>query len=146
MRQYVQLIGRGLIGVDAKTGKFLWGYNRVANNVANIPTALVDGDYVFASTGYGTGAALLQLAKEGAGVAAKEIYFLPGNTFQNHHGGMILHQGHVYAGSGHNKGLPIAIDFEAAKSPGAPSATKATAPPPSPSPTAGSTSATRAAR
>lgn len=115
VRQYVQLIGRGLIGVDAKTGKFLWGYNKVANNVANIPTALVDGDYVFASTGYGTGAALLQLAKQGAGVVAKEIYFLPGNTFQNHHGGMILHQGHVYAGSGQNKGLPIAIDFKSGK-------------------------------
>ncbi len=38
VRQYVQLIGRGLIGADAKTGKFLWGYNKVANNVANIPT------------------------------------------------------------------------------------------------------------
>lgn len=115
VRQYVQLIGRGLIGVEAKTGKFLWGYNRVANDIANIPTALVDGDFVFASTGYGTGAALLELVKEGAGVKAREVYFLEGNTFQNHHGGMILHQGHVYAGSGHNKGLPVAVELKSGK-------------------------------
>ena len=115
VRQYVQLLGRGLVGVDAKTGRFLWGYNRVANNVANIPTALVDGDYVFASTSYGAGAVLLKLVKEGPGVAAKEVYFLPGDVFQNHHGGMILHQGYVYAGSGLNKGLPMAIELATGK-------------------------------
>lgn len=115
VRQYVQLIGRGVIGVDAKTGKLLWSYTKVANNVANIPTVLVDGDHVFASTGYGAGAALLQIVKEGAGLAAREVYFLAGNVFQNHHGGMILHQGHVYAGSGHNKGFPVALDLKTGK-------------------------------
>jgi glucose dehydrogenase len=36
VRQYVQMLGRGVIGVDAETGRFLWGYNRIANGVANI--------------------------------------------------------------------------------------------------------------
>jgi len=115
VRQYVQLLGRGLIGVDAKTGRFLWGYNKVANNVANIPTPLTFGNYVFASTSYSTGAALLELVKQGNGVAAKEIYFLPHTTFQNHHGGMVLQEGYVYAGSGHNKGLPMAIEMASGK-------------------------------
>ena len=57
VRQYVQLMGRGLIGVRAEDGKFLWGYDRVANKTANIPTPIVKGDYVFASTGYQTGSA-----------------------------------------------------------------------------------------
>lgn len=109
VKQYVQLVGRGLIGVDAASGKLLWSYNRVANNVANIPTPLIDGDLVFASSGYGTGAALLKLEKQGDGVAARELYFLEANAFQNHHGNMILHDGHVYAGSGHNKGFPISL-------------------------------------
>ena len=65
IRQYVQLLGRGLIGVEASSGRFLWGYNRVANDVANIATPLVQGDLIFASTGYGTGAALLRLAADG---------------------------------------------------------------------------------
>ena len=109
VRQYVQLVGRGVIGVEAKGGRFLWGYNKIANHVANIPTPLVDGDRVFVSTGYGTGSALLRLARKDDGVAAEEVYFLPADTMQVHHGGMILHDGHVYAGTGHNKGLPLAL-------------------------------------
>ncbi len=109
IRQYVQLLGRGLIGVEAASGRFLWGYNRVANKVANIATPLVEGDLIFASTGYGTGAALLRLAATGNGISVEEVYFLDADTFQNHHGGLILHQGHVYTGTGHNKGFPIAV-------------------------------------
>lgn len=109
VKQYVQLIGRGAIGVEAATGRLLWSYNRVANNVANIPTPLVWGDHVFVSTGYGTGAALLKLVKTDGGVKAEEVYFIDAQVFQNHHGNMILHDGHVYAGSGHNKGFPVAV-------------------------------------
>ncbi len=109
VRQYVQLMGRGVVGIEADTGRFLWGYNRIANDVANIPTPLVQGDHVFASTGYGTGAVLLELSKSENGVSAKEIYFLEGETFQNHHGGLILDDGHVYTGTGHNKGFPLAV-------------------------------------
>lgn len=109
VKQYVQLLGRGVVGIEADTGRFLWGYNRVANDVANIPTPLVQGDRVFASTGYGTGAVLLELSKSENGVSAKEVYFLESQTFQNHHGGLILDAGHVYTGTGHNKGFPLAV-------------------------------------
>ena len=112
VRQYIQLVGRGAIGVAADTGRFLWGYNRVANNVANIPTPLVKGDYVFTSSGYGQGSALLKLAADGEGVRAEEIYFLTGDTMQNHHGGLILHEGHVYTGTGHNKGFPLSVKMD----------------------------------
>lgn len=115
VRQYVQLLGRGVIGVEAATGRFLWGYNPVANDVANIATPIVDGDYVFASTGYQTGAALLELAGEKGGVEAKEVYFLEPTTFQNHHGGIILDGGYVYTGSGHNKGFPVAVEHQTGK-------------------------------
>ncbi len=66
IRQYVTMVGKGAIGVDAKTGKLLWHYNRVANGTAVIPTPLVWDDYVFVSSGYGTGAALLKITKGGA--------------------------------------------------------------------------------
>ena len=64
VKQYVQLTGRGLVGVRASDGKFLWRYNPVANDVANIPTPVVKGDWVFASTGYQTGSAPAQ-ARQG---------------------------------------------------------------------------------
>jgi outer membrane protein assembly factor BamB len=111
VKQYITLAGRGLVSVRASDGKVLWTYNAVANGTANIPTPLVWDDYVFASSGYGTGAALLQLKKDGDGVAAEEKYFLKAGTFQNHHGGMVRLGDYIYAGSGHNNGIPVCIEW-----------------------------------
>ena len=110
-RQYVQLVGRGLIGVEAATGKLLWGYNRVASDIANIATPIAHGDYVFGSAGYGTGSALVKIRRDEEGFHAEEVYFLEADVMQNHHGGVILHDGTVYTGTGHNKGFPLAVDF-----------------------------------
>lgn len=111
VRQYVQLTGRGLIGIRASDGKLLWSYNRIANDVANIPTPVIRGDYVFTSTGYQTGAALLKLKPSAEGVDAEEAYFLDAKTFQNHHGGFVLLGDFLYAGHGHNQGFPICLEF-----------------------------------
>jgi outer membrane protein assembly factor BamB len=116
VRQYIQLVGRGLISVDADSGKVLWTYNRVANGTANIPTPIVHDDYVFCSSGYQTGAALLKLNRAAAGgVDVEEVYFLDSKDMQNHHGGMILLDGHIYCGHGHNLGLPLCIDMLSGK-------------------------------
>lgn len=110
-RQYVQLLGRGVVGIEAESGKFLWGYNRIANDVASIPTPVVRGNHVFCSTAYGTGSALLEIVKEGGSFTAKEIYFLDADTFQNHHGGVVLVGDHVYGGHGQNAGEPKCIEL-----------------------------------
>jgi outer membrane protein assembly factor BamB len=116
VKQYVQLLGRGLIGVRASDGKFLWSYNRVANGVANISTPIVRANWVFASTGYQTGTALVELAKSAdAGVSAREVYFVGAKTFQNHHGGMVLVGNHVYGGNGQSRGFPTSIEFTTGK-------------------------------
>lgn len=115
VKQYVQLIGRGVIGVRASDGKFLWEYEQVANKTANIPTPIVSGDYVFASTGYGAGACLLKLVKDGDGVKCEEQYFLPGDKAQNHHGQMVLKDGYVYFGHKHGQGFPICVELKSGK-------------------------------
>jgi outer membrane protein assembly factor BamB len=115
IKQYVQLVGRGLVGVAADSGQLLWRYERIANGTANIPTPLIDGDFVFTSTGYGTGAALLRLSREGRGIRVQEEYFLNANKFQNHHGGMILLDGYVYCGHGHNNGFPICVEMKSGR-------------------------------
>lgn len=115
VRQYVQILGRGAVGVDAKTGKFLWGYNRIANRVANIPTPLVRGNHVFVTTSYETGSALLKIAKDGDAFKAEEVYFLGPREFENHHGGVVLVGDCVYGGSGRNKGTPVCLDFMTGK-------------------------------
>ncbi len=116
VRQYVQLLGRGLVGVRSSDGKFLWGYNRIANDVANISTPIVRANWVFASTGYQTGSALVELRKTAdGGVEARELYFLDGKTLQSHHGGLVLVGNHVYGGHGHKAGFPICVEFTTGK-------------------------------
>jgi outer membrane protein assembly factor BamB len=117
VKQYVQLFGSGCgcVGVRAADGKALWGYSRIGNGTASIPTTIVDGDHVFTSSGYGTGSALLKLSKDGDGVKAEEVYFLKGDEFQNHHGGMIRVGDYLFAGHGHNNGFPICLEWRTGK-------------------------------
>ena len=115
VRQYVQIIGRGAVGVDAETGKFLWGYNKIANSVANIPTPVVQDGYVFVTTSYETGSALLKPTRRGSQWDAGEVYFLKYRDFENHHGGIVLVGDHVYGGSGRNSGKLVCVDFKTGK-------------------------------
>ena len=111
VRHYVQMFGGGVIGVSAVDGSVLWGYSRVANGTAVIPTPIVQDDLVFVSSGYGTGAALLQLTRTASGLEPQELHFYRGNQVQNHHGGMVLVDGHIYLGHGHNRGHPLCLDL-----------------------------------
>lgn len=117
IRQYVQLVGRGVIGVAAQDGRFLWGYNAIANGTANIPTPVVRGDLVFAANGYNAGSVLLRLLPDvqaggTTGVTAREEYVLNGSQFQNHHGGVVLVGEHLYGGHGSNNGLPTCLELQ----------------------------------
>ena len=111
VRQYLTIIGRGAIGVAADTGKFLWGYNRIANGVANIPSPVVRDNHVFVTTSYKTGSALLKLTKNGDVFDVQEVYFLTPKEFENHHGGVVLIGDYIYGGDGQNNGTPVCLDF-----------------------------------
>lgn len=112
VKQYVQLMGSGLVGIRASDGRFLWGNNTVANGTANISTPIAHGNLVFASSAYSTGSVLVELSPAGDGlVSAKERYFLTANQFQNHHGGMVLVGDHIYGGHGSSQGFPVAIEM-----------------------------------
>ncbi len=112
VRQYLQILGRGAVGVEAETGRFLWGYNRIANSVANIPSPVVRANHVFVTTSYKTGSALLKLTRNGQQMDLEEIYFLGPEEFENHHGGVVLVGDHIYGGSGQVNGIPVCLDFQ----------------------------------
>ncbi len=108
VKQYVQFTGRGIISADAKTGKFLWGYNRIANGTANIPTPIVQDDLVFCSSGYDDGgSALLRITGSKNNLSVTEVWYKRSNELQNHHGGMILLGDNIFMGHGHNNGFPV---------------------------------------
>ncbi len=98
VRQYVQLTGSGVAGVAAKDGKLLWRVDGEGYKVAVIPTAVVSGDYVYATTDYGAKCMLLKLSKSGDGIKAEKVY--SNKNLENHHGGVILHDGHVFGSHG----------------------------------------------
>ncbi|HEX7376635.1 MAG TPA: PQQ-binding-like beta-propeller repeat protein [Pirellulales bacterium] len=76
LRQYVQLLQKGLVGVDAKSGKLLWRYAKPTSKFdANVPTPVAADDCVYvASAGTGGGAVRLKKADEGA-VETEEVFF-----------------------------------------------------------------------
>jgi outer membrane protein assembly factor BamB len=92
--QAVFFTDRRAVGVDLKDGRLLWEYPRVANRVANIATPVVKDNFVFLSSDYGTGAALLKLDPTGGGVTATEVYFT--QEMRNHHSSSILVGDHLY--------------------------------------------------
>ncbi len=118
IKQYITWLGKCIVGVNAKDGKLLWRYGANANGTANIPTAIVKGDLVFCSTGYGKGTSLIRLIPDGkGGIEAKEVYYLKDQSkdIQNHHGGMVLLGDHVYFGTGHNSGIPCCLEMATGK-------------------------------
>lgn len=112
-RQYVQLTAKALVGVAASDGKFLWQYDKPSNNYGiNCSTPLYHNGLVFAASAYNNGGGLVKLSKATNGaVKAEEVYF--SDRMQNHHGGMILHDGYLYGANGGNAGGYLAcLDFQ----------------------------------
>ena len=76
-RQYVQFLEKGIVGVDAKTGAFLWRYKEAAKGPAQYFTPVARGEYIYGGA-LSVGGALVRLKPDGAGVAAEQVYFLRG--------------------------------------------------------------------
>jgi outer membrane protein assembly factor BamB len=111
VRQYIQFMGRGVLGVAAADGKFLWRYDKPHNTTANISTPVYHDNCVFAASAYGTGGGLVKLNKLATGLfQAEEVYFT--KQMQNHHGGMVLVDGYLY---GNNGGQLACIEFKTGK-------------------------------
>jgi outer membrane protein assembly factor BamB len=76
----------------------LWHYKHPANGTANCSTPLFQDGFVFAASGYGTGGGLARIKGDGKKFTAEEQYFV--KDMQNHHGGMVLVNGHIYGTGG----------------------------------------------
>lgn len=105
LKQYVQFVEKGVIGVEAKSGKFLWRWDRPAQgSPANIPTPVVFEDYVFAATGR-AGGGLVKLEVTNGAVEASEVYF--GQKVPNAIGGAIKIGQELYG----TAGSMLCLDF-----------------------------------
>jgi outer membrane protein assembly factor BamB len=77
VRQYIQMLQKGLVGVEAKTGKLLWRYDRTAKgSPAVIPTPVVDGDFIYSAAGRSGGGGV-RLKVNGGTFETEQLYFSP---------------------------------------------------------------------
>ena len=106
-KTYVQFLSGGVVGVSAKTGGLLWHYDAPSCGMANASTPLVQGDAVFAASGYGNGGGRADIEKDGDKFKAKEKFFV--RKFLNQHGGSVLYKGHIY---GTNEAALMCVDFK----------------------------------
>jgi outer membrane protein assembly factor BamB len=112
-RQYVQLTAKALIGVAAADGKLLWQYEKPANRMGiNCSTPMYRDGMVFAASAYGAGGGAVKLSRDSNGaVKAKEVW--SSRQMENHHGGVILHDGALFGSNGGNGGgYLICLDFQ----------------------------------
>ena len=86
-------------GVDTQTGKLLWKIDYKNRNGLNVPDAIVHNDHVFITSGYGMGSMLIRLTLQGEEIVPETVWQT--ELMDNHHGGVILHEGYLY-GSGSN--------------------------------------------
>jgi outer membrane protein assembly factor BamB len=110
VKQYIQFLSGGVVGIKASDGAFLWHYDKPANGTANCSTPIVHDGCVFAASAYGNGGGMARITGEGSRFNAEEAYFL--SAMQNHHGGMVLVGDHVY---GTNGSSLLCVNFKTGK-------------------------------
>jgi outer membrane protein assembly factor BamB len=108
-KQYVQFLQKGLVGIDAKNGQFLWRYKQTTKGMANIPTPIVYDGAVYTS-GEGATGGLVRLKAAGETVVAEPVYLQRG--LPSAIGGAVVVEGHLYGAN--SKGL-LCVDFATGK-------------------------------
>ena len=109
-KQYVQFVEKGMIGVDAKTGQFLWRYKEVAKGPAQYFTPVAKGEYVYGGA-LSVGGALVRLKPDAGGVTAEQVYFERG--LPQGIGGAVVVGDYLYGAD--TGGFLLAIEFATGK-------------------------------
>jgi outer membrane protein assembly factor BamB len=75
VKQYVQLLQKGLVGVETTTGKLLWRYGKAVSRFnANIPTPVASEGYIYVGSA-GTGGGAVQPKVKDGQIEPEQVYF-----------------------------------------------------------------------
>jgi outer membrane protein assembly factor BamB len=97
-RQLIGMSSSCVFGADMESGKLLWTVDYENQRSNNATDPICHESHVFASSGYGKGSILIKLTTSGKKIVPETVWQT--KTMDNHHGGVLLHEGHLY-GSGH---------------------------------------------
>lgn len=90
--QFIRFFEKTVYGVDAKNGDVLWQGEWPRGRTAVIPTPIVDGNRIYISSGYKAGSKLFEVTDDWS---VKTLWD-DEKVMVNHHGGVILKDGHLY--------------------------------------------------
>jgi outer membrane protein assembly factor BamB len=93
-RQVIFFTERGLVALTPDKGKLLWRFPWTTDYGTNIATPIVAGDYVFISSGYGKGCALVKIEKTDTGLNASRAY--KNRDMRTHFSSCVRYQDHLY--------------------------------------------------
>lgn len=94
VRQIVTMMEKSVVGVRADTGRLLWRAPHFAFADETVSTPLFHDRYVFVSTLPPGASQCLELSAEGQGTGVKRAWHAL--ALSNHHGGVVLVDGHLY--------------------------------------------------
>jgi outer membrane protein assembly factor BamB len=105
-RQLLTITAKRAIGLSPSDGRLLWEYPWPTNNGINAVEPIVIGpSRAFLSSGYGQGAAVVELTPQGEQLRADRIW---ANTrMKNKFNGSVVHEGYVY---GLDEGILTCLD------------------------------------
>ncbi len=93
--QLLVVTGSRLVGLDPAGGRLLWSYPWVTTSEINVAQPLVVGpNRVFVSSGYGVGAAVIELTPVGDGFDVREVW--RNQRMKNKFTSSVLHEGFIY--------------------------------------------------
>jgi outer membrane protein assembly factor BamB len=107
-RQLVSASSNYFYGIDTRTGKLIWKVDFVNQRELNLTDAVCFNDYVFLTSGYGKGCELIRLKPVSEGLSVEKVW--QSKLMDNHHGGVILHNGFLYGSGSNSKGW-FCLDF-----------------------------------
>ncbi len=95
VRQLLVLTASRMIGLTPDSGALLWEYPWVTMNGINVGQPIVIGRRrVFLSSGYGVGAAVVEVTMSGGRGTVREVW--KNNRMKNQFSSSVLHEGYIY--------------------------------------------------
>ena len=100
VKQYIQLTGDSVAGIEADSGKLLWKAPR-KGRTAVVSTPIFDKGSLFVTSAYNVGCNGFKISYEGGSFKAVQTYKHDGSAgMANHHGGVIRVGEYVYGSNG----------------------------------------------
>jgi len=102
--------GTALVGIIPQTGEEVWRYPWDTAFNANIATPIMVDEYLFISSGYGKGCAVLKIHHIGKGYEVQRVY--ESNQMRNHFSSSVYFNEHLY---GFDEAMLICMEFRTGK-------------------------------